>query len=180
MKRLSRFTVSVRATSERIVPGRVMPVRMAVTVWIVTVLFASWGAAPASAQQWLLAPSYGEVELFAGFTGDPYTIELIAGGSDNISHLGYRGFVAEAPDFDLWYEAGSFPLTFRVEASRGTTVLLINDPEGYWHFSDGTALTETDGLPRIVFRRPRSGLYNVWVGTVRNEFIPARLLITEY
>ncbi|TVR74467.1 MAG: peptidase S1 [Spirochaetaceae bacterium] len=135
--------------------------------------------ADAAAQNWLLAPSYGEVELFAGFPEDPYTVRLVAGGTSDISRLGYRGRVAEEPDFDLWYEAGSFPITFRVEGAPGATLLLINDPTGRWHYSAGSG-ADARGEPRIVFRNPPSGLYNVWVGTLRNEFVPVTLVITEF
>ncbi len=130
----------------------------------------------AGAQNWLLAPAYGEVELFAGFTEDPYVVDLVAGGAVDLANRGYRGQVADAPDFDLWYEAGSFPLTIRVERGTGATILLVNDPSGHWHFNDGS----DRGDPQIVFRRPESGLYNIWVGTLRAGFVPARLVITEY
>lgn len=154
------------------------------TVFILLLVLALAGAVPlpeAAAQNWLLAPSYGEVELFAGFTDDPYRVRLVAGGSVDLAHLGFRGRVAEEPDFDLWYEAGSFPLTLRVEGAPGATLLLVNDPTGRWHYDDGTGpASRSEAVPRIVFRNPPSGLYNIWVGALRNEYIPATLVITEY
>jgi hypothetical protein len=143
---------------------------------VIAVIVFIAGFVGVSAQNWQLAPSFGEVELTAGFPNDPYKVELVAGGPVDISDLGYYGLVAEAPDFDLWYEAGSFSLTIRMDDTDGDTLLLINDPNGAWHFND-----DYDGLdPQITFRNPDSGLYNIWVGTVYDEYVAGVLVITEF
>ena len=102
-------------------------------------------------------------------------VDLDAGGPVDLSDIGYFGYVNESPDFDLYYEAGDFSLTIRVE-SKSDTVLLINGPDGEWLFSD-----DSDGLnPGITLRRPQSGLYDIWVGTAYSgDLPPARLIITE-
>lgn len=129
----------------------------------------------AGAQDWSASPTYGSVELSSGFLPDPYTVQLTAGGSVDLSGIGYYGYVASAPDFDLYYEAGSFDLTIRVQNSGGDTVLLVNDPSGTWHFND-----DSNGLdPAITFSKPQSGLYDIWVGTFGDSFIDATLAITE-
>ena len=129
-----------------------------------------------SAQDWSLEPAYGTLRLEAGFPNDPRTINLTAGGNVDISSLGYYGYVADAPDLDLYYEAGSFPLTIKVDNAAGDTLLLVNAPDGQWHYND-----DFNGLdPLIKFDRPQSGLYNIWVGTVFDELVPARLVITEF
>lgn len=129
-----------------------------------------------SAQDWSLEPAYGTMRLNAGFPNDPRTINLTAGGAIDIGGLGYYGYVANAPDLDLYYEAGGFPLTIKVDNAAGDTLLLINTPDGQWHFND-----DYNGLdPQITFRNPQSGLYNIWVGTVWDELVPARLVITEF
>lgn len=143
---------------------------------MIAVAMLAAGIIAVGAQDWQLPPSFGEVELKAGFPNDPYKVELIAGGPVDISSLGYYGLVAEAPDFDLWYEAGPFSLTIRMDDTSGDTLLLINDPSGRWHFND-----DYDGLdPQITFRNPDSGLYNIWVGTVHREYVSGVLVITEF
>lgn len=147
--------------------------KRAFTMILVLMVFAG---AQALAQDWQLEPSFGDVELQAGFPNDPYTVDLIAGGSIDISSLGYYGYVADAPDFDLYYEAGNFDLTIKVDQTDGDTLLLINDPQGNWHFND-----DYNGLdPQITFDNPSSGLYNIWVGTVWDEYVDGRLVITEF
>lgn len=148
-----------------------MKKRIAVALILVVAAVAVVGA-----QNWQLAPSYGNVNLSAGFLPDPHTVNLTAGGSVNISGLGIGafGYVANAPDVRLNYEAGSFSLTIRAN-SGGDTTILINAPDGSWYFND-----DTNGLnPSYTFRNPMSGQYDIWVGTLGTDFVSARLEITE-
>jgi hypothetical protein len=130
----------------------------------------------ATAQDWQLPPSYGEVELSSGFDG-PFSVDLQAGGSIDASGLGEDcfGMVAEAPDFDLYFDAGSAALDISVISDADTT-LVINAPDGSWVCND-----DADGLnPQIVFDAPMSGLYDIWVGNfVEGEFPDATLMIAE-
>lgn len=130
----------------------------------------------AFSQDYSLDPLYGSVELEWGFDPDPHVVEVEAGGSIDISDIGYYGFVNEAPDFDLYYEAGDYVLTIKVECKMDT-VLLVNTPDGDWVFSD-----DENGLnPSISFSNPQSGLYDIWIGTVYSTdgFPDGRLIITE-
>ncbi|TVQ26740.1 MAG: peptidase S1 [Spirochaetaceae bacterium] len=134
-------------------------------------------SAVASAQDWRLVPAFGTVELRAGFVPDPNRTELVAGGNINLNDLGYWGYVADAPEVDLIYEASStWPLVIRAE-SDSDLVLLVNSPDGEWHFNDdypGYGLN-----PAIVFDSPQSGMYNIWVGTFSSSTAPAVLFISE-
>lgn len=128
-----------------------------------------------SAQDWSLDPAYGSITLTHGFSPDPHRVDLVAGGSINLSSLGYTGYVANAPDYDLYYTAGgSWPLVIRAESSSDTTIL-VNAPDGTWHFND-----DYSGLnPAIVFDSPQSGLYNIWIGTYDTSTTSSTLMISE-
>ena len=109
-------------------------------------------------------PLYGSVSLDSGFIPDPHTVELSSGGPIPASRVdaSCSGYVAEAPDFDLYYESGSFPLHIWVESDSDTT-LLINTPDGNWICDDDSG-AGTD--PYIAFRKnPPAGLYDIWVGS---------------
>ncbi|MFP4016108.1 MAG: peptidase S1 [Halanaerobiales bacterium] len=129
---------------------------------------------------YMLEPEYGSVELDADFKNDPYTREIHVGGEVSIRDIGFIGYVAEAPDFDLYYEPGyDYPLIISVEPGYGLDgddiVLLINAPDEEWYFA-----WESLG-PEIKFENPESGLYNIWVGTIsKNDYAEeATLYISE-
>ncbi|MBL4811104.1 MAG: peptidase S1 [Rhodobacteraceae bacterium] len=127
---------------------------------------------------WEAEPYSGQVDLHAGFTPDPYVRNVTAGGSTNMVNCfngGFAGFVADRPDFDLFWSGSSSQLTIAVE-SNVDTILLINAPDGSWHYSDDYRGTN----PAIVFNKPREGLYDVWVGSYDSaNFAPGQLFITE-
>jgi len=120
-------------------------------------------------------PTFGEVKLKAGFLPDPFTKDLIAGGSIETKLGGVKAKVADAPDFKLYYTAGNFPLTIRVD-SKADTTLLINLPDGTWAADD-----DSGGFPnpRLHFKTPQSGRYDIWVGTYKGGLPKAKLIITE-
>ena len=122
-----------------------------------------------------LEPTHGSVKLKAGFLPDPYTKKLTAGGPIETKLGGVTAWVARAPDFKLFYEAGDFPLTFRAE-SKADTTLLINLPDGKW-------VADDDGggnlNPQLKFAKPQSGRYDIWVGTFGKDPAEAKLIITE-
>lgn len=128
-----------------------------------------------------LTPSYGTVDLTAGFTPDPYQVNLYAGGtiaSDGVIPECYAGWIAPAPDFRLNFTATTNPrLTISVTSDSDTT-LVIRDPAGNWVCNDDT--NELD--PAVEFSSPVSGQYNIWIGTFGAPRIypPATLSITEY
>jgi hypothetical protein len=132
--------------------------------------------ASALAQDTGAAPTYGSVQLSSGFTPDPYSVSLTAGGSVDASRLGSscRGKIANAPDFDLYYTPGSFPLTIYATSDADTT-LVVNTPSNQWYCID-----DVNGMnPSITFSSPESGLYDIWVGTYADSLQDATLYITE-
>lgn len=136
-------------------------------------------AIPASAQDINGEPHFGSVSLTAGFADDPYVVTLRSGGSVDSSRLGNgcRGFVSTRPDVRLNYSAGSLPLIISVDSNSDTT-LVINGPDGRWYCDDDSG--ERGLNPAVRFHSPRSGRYEIWVGTygsASNQ--PARLHISE-
>ncbi len=133
----------------------------------------SGGSAPNSA----LTALSGEYSLSAGFTPDPTYVNIYSGGSIEASEVsnGCVGMISEAPDFQLTYSAGRVPLTFGVEAS-GDTTLVINGPDGDWYCDDDSG---GNADPEYTFRNPRSGVYDVWVGAYGGQGVSGRLFVTE-
>lgn len=132
---------------------------------------------PAVAQNSALRANYGSVSLNAGFTPDPYTFSVTAGGSVNGSALpgSCTGMISEAPDVEVTYRAGGFPLAFRSISSSDTT-LIINGPDGRWYCDDDSF---GDRDAQVLFSRPQSGTYDVWVGTFGGGTASATVQVTE-
>ena len=142
-------------------------------------LAAVASAGIATAQNYSLNPTYGTVNLTAGYTPDPYVVNVQSGGSQNAQNLSSscRGFIANAPDVRVNYSAGSFPLIFSVASSADTT-LVVNAPDGSWYCDDDGG---NNGLnPAIRFGSPMSGQYDDWIGTYGNASLqPAQLHVSE-
>jgi hypothetical protein len=150
-----------------------MKPRMALAAISMTLL----AGGPALAQDMALPATYGEITLNSGFTPDPYTVNVVAGGTTDASLLGNgcRGFISTAPDFQVTYTAGSWPLFFSV-LSEADTTLVINGPNGQWFCND-----DTNGLnPVVEFPGVApGGTYDVWVGTYGQNTASAVLYISE-
>lgn len=135
-------------------------------------------ATPSSAQDRGADPSYGTVNLDAGFLPDPHRISLSSGGKTEASNLGSpcTGMIANAPDVRLVYSAGSSPLIISVNSDSDTT-LVVNAPDGQWYCDDDSG----EGVnPSVRFSKPMSGSYEIWVGTYSgSDFRPATLDISE-
>lgn len=114
----------------------------------------------ANAQDASQAGTFGSVTLSAGFTPDPTTVALTAGGGTQVTVPGCTGWVADAPDYEVSYTAGSWPL-YVYFIGDGDTTLLINGPDGSWSCAD-----DVSGFnPAVTFDAPMSGTYDIWVGT---------------
>lgn len=135
-------------------------------------------AAPAFAQDVSAPPTYGSVNLSAGFTPDPYTARITSGGQYSAQNISgsCRGWIANAPDFSVTYQAGSFNLTLGANSSSDTT-LIVNDPYGNWYCDDDSG----DGLnPLLTFTNPASGRYDIWIGSYsQGDYADATLSISE-
>lgn len=137
-------------------------------------------ALPAAAQNFNARPNFGEVTLRTGFTPDPRVIPVVSGGSLPASNAagGCRGFISNAPDVRLQFQAGSnLPLIISADSNEDTT-LVINGPDGRWYCDDDGGV---NGLnPSVRLNNPRSGRYEIWVGSYRSGVnARARLHISE-
>jgi hypothetical protein len=137
-------------------------------------------ASAASAQDFNQNPNYGTVTLREGFPNDPAVTSVSAGGNLNAERLddSCRGFISNAPDVRLAYStSGRLPLIISVE-SRADTTLVVNGPDGSWYCDDDGGV---NGLnPAVRFDNPRSGRYEIWVGTYSSGSLqPSRLHISE-
>lgn len=135
--------------------------------------------APSPAQDFTAPPAFGSVTLQAGYLPDPHVRNLTAGGTiraqDRFSSC--RGYIANAPDYSVYYTAGSSPLIFTVDSDRDTT-LVINGPDARWYCDDDGA--ESPLNPLVRFNSPQSGRYDVWVGTYSSGTgVPATLFVSE-
>jgi hypothetical protein len=126
-------------------------------------------------------PLYGRVELEFDFVPDPYSIDILAGGADDLEELvgeGCVGLVNGArPDVVLGYGAGPNPL-YIYATSEFDTTLAVLDPEGRWHCNDDALGRGLD--PGIELVDPAAGDYAIWVGTVDNTMVEAVLTISEF
>ena len=120
---------------------------------------------------WRAAPTYGTIDLSAGFTPDPYLRSIAAGGANEVSLGGSEctGYIhAAAPDLDLdYHNAGQYQLAIYAKADTDIT-LIVNAADGRWYCSDDVSGTN----PAIIFSNPQSGNYNIWIGTYRPSSTP--------
>lgn len=134
-------------------------------------------ATGAAAQDASATATYGQTRLRSGFTPDPHSIRITAGGSIDASRIGSpcTGSIANAPDYEVTYTAGSLPLYIYAQADSDTT-LVVNGPDGQWYCDDDS----NGGLnPQVTFNSPRSGTYDIWVGTFGGGTAAATLHISE-
>ncbi len=137
-------------------------------------------AIPAAAQNPNGRPNYGTVTLRSGFTPDPRVVPVTSGGDIDASTISgdCRGFISSPPDVRLVFTTqGRLPLIISA-ASGSDTTLVINGPDGRWRCDDDGGV---NGLnPSIRYERPRSGRYEIWVGSYRSgENSRARVHISE-
>lgn len=125
------------------------------------------------------AANYGVLTLRAGFNPDPQVVSMRAGGSVNAENIASncRGYVSRAPDLELSYTAGSLPLIISVDSASDTT-LVINGPDGRWYCDDDGGNGSLN--PAMHINNPRSGTYDIWVGTYSSgQSQPASLNVSE-
>jgi hypothetical protein len=124
-------------------------------------------------------PYYGEVTLSSGFSGDPYSIAVSAGGANDAATLGSPcvGMIGGPPDFNLHYTAAGLPLYISASADEDLT-LVVNTPDGRWTCDDDGSDVALD--PGLTWSKPASGTYNIWVGRYNSTSMPgATLHISE-
>ncbi len=112
--------------------------------------------------------AFGEGTLQAGGAISPVRVPRItAGGRFALANCfpgtGWRGFTITRPDYRLIYR-GQSPtgrLTFSLLSSATDTVLLINTPDGRWHFNDDSNGSFNSTL---TFSPVLQGQYDIWAG----------------
>jgi hypothetical protein len=119
-----------------------------------------------------LKATYGEAELKAGFNPDPHIVKVFAGGPIETDKGGFKHFVAKQPDFRLIYQAGKYSLFLHADSTADTT-LLVKTPDGTWIVDDDSG---GNNNPMIKFASPKSGRYDIWVGTIEKGSTPAATL----
>ncbi len=127
-----------------------------------------------------LTPNYGGTSLVAGFSPDPFTVEIISGGDVDASAFNYgtdcRGFATRQPDYSLAWSGASQGLRF-FYVSTGDTVMLVNDPQGNWVCNDDSSSTLN---PTVDFVNPTEGRYDIWIASfTAGENIQGTLYVTE-
>ena len=158
------------------------PIRRALAAAGLALAALGFGAPAAHA-----CPSYNNPTVFgsanipANFQPDPWVRNVTAGGRVSLQNCGFScpGFVVSRPDFRFFY-SGTSPtgqLTIAIEArSNVDTILLVNTPDGNWHYNDDYRGTNS----AITFFNPLQGQYDVWTGSyTQSSNNPAQLIITE-
>lgn len=139
---------------------------------------AALTALPAAAQDASLTANFGEISLASGFPNDPNTVRVVSGGNIDASNAigqGCRGMISRAPDYQVTYTAGSLPLAFYTRSDSDTT-LVINGPDGRWSCDDDSGGNLN---ARVLYSRPQSGVYDIWVGSFGGGNHSATLAVTE-
>ena len=127
----------------------------------------SGGGTSSGPLNWRATPFFGTLNLAGGFTPDPTTIQVNAGGSTRnpVSGSGCAGFLTtSAPDVDVNYSgSGNLALTFSA-ASDTDISMVVYTADGRWLCDDDSG----EGLnPKITISRPARGNYNIWIATYR-------------
>lgn len=123
-----------------------------------------------------LAQTYGSVQIGPGFTPDPRSRDLQAGGGINANGFGGNcvGWIADAPDYSVFWGGGSNLIISSV--SSADTTLVVRTPAGNIICDDDSG----EGLnPAIGFTNATGGRYDIWVGTLSGGLAPAQLRISE-
>ena len=126
------------------------------------------------------SPNYGEANLSAGFSPDPYSVGMTSGGPVDVSYLGSScsGFATSAPDLRINFGGGGAALLrLYFVGSNGDATMVINDPYGNFYCVDDSFGTVN---PTIDFNNPAGGSYDIWVGSyAANTFISGTFYVTE-
>lgn len=133
---------------------------------------------------WEEDTNFGSNSLSSGFLPDPYTVEMTAGGSVDVSLLSLGdscvGFATQAPDYRISWTDTSENLKFSFEAhdSGNDTTIIISDPTGNWHCNDDGSGNTLN--PLYNFMNPPEGQYDIWIGSYEEgEYIDGVLKVSE-
>jgi hypothetical protein len=123
---------------------------------------------------------YGEANMSAGFSPDPYSIGMTAGGNVDVSYLGgsCSGFASTSPDLRINFGGGgSSLLRIYFVGTNGDPKMIVNDPYGNFYCVNDSFGTVN---PTIDFNNPAGGTYDVWIGSyAANTTVTGTLYMTE-
>ncbi len=122
-------------------------------------------------------PNFTTLELAGGFTPDPTTADIVAGGNLDASRVDPNcdGYVSSSPDVRLVWSGNTNRLRIFFAGDDDTT-LIVNDPSGSWLCSDDSFNTVHPALDLI---RPAEGVYNIWIGAFHgSSYVSGQLYIT--
>ncbi|QXT38906.1 hypothetical protein [Gymnodinialimonas ceratoperidinii] len=148
-------------------------------------LFAAAFALIATAGIAAACPAWQNQGVQTGYTTGqdlwtPNHYSVTAGGNQSLRNCGWNhsGHVISRPDFEFTIDGleAYRRLEIRVNGSCDT-VLLVNDSSGNWHFND-------DGWgnlnPLLNVHNPRSGVFDIWVGTYGTNLCGATLQMETF
>ncbi|MCB1362087.1 MAG: hypothetical protein H6899_02875 [Rhodobacter sp.] len=130
---------------------------------------------PAACPEWSLGGA--EVHLSAGGNESR---PVVAGGQvslfQNQCNVPGHGYVAQAPDFSLYYDPqGQQDATLTISVQgQCDTVLLVNDPTTAWLFDDDTNQLQ----PALTIPSAPAGRYDIWVGTFSSSTCQSSISIS--
>lgn len=117
----------------------------ATTLYISELGYQGASAATSNAVDLSAEPYYGSISLSSGFSDDPYSVSLSAGGANDASTVatGCVGMIGGPPDFNLNYSAGTLPLYISASSNDDLT-LVVNAPNGSWYCDDDSGAGPLD------------------------------------
>jgi hypothetical protein len=119
---------------------------------------------------------FREELLFEGFVPDPWTAEVVAGGSIDVDEGGCSvGYISNDHYF-VSYESNSGSTLYIWAESDTDTTLFIEDAEGEIHCDDDS---HTDSNPLLVLEGVQSGTLDIHVGTYSGGTSSATLYLSE-
>ncbi len=146
-------------------PAAALRVVLPVVLFLPTVASAQKSAASEMRLNWRADPVFGTLRLSGGFSDDPRTEVVRAGGADAnpVTGEGCVGFLnAAAPDLNVAYTASTYDLTFSA-ASETDASLVVRTPDGRWLCDDDGA--DVGLNPTLTVAGAPSGTYHLWVAT---------------
>lgn len=120
-------------------------------------------------------PIYGHITLEPGFTPDPHSLDIFAGGTDPADAAGSHcaGYIAASnPDVRLTVN-GTLRQLHVFAHSDADTTLVVRTPAGEWLCND-----DSHHLHPAINIAGATGEYAIWVGTFSEESAPAQLLFS--
>ena len=177
--------LSGRPVTERIVLNEFEPV-INQSENVSTDLYANSGSGSVGLD-FTLSPNFSTTSLSTGFTPDPFTYDILAGGSVDVSMEipgpDCFGYASSAPDFRLNWSGSTDYLTifFTADDPDDDTVLIVRTPNGDWLCNDDA--NDDTFNPLLNLNNYPSGQFDIWIGTYseysEEGYINGTLTITE-